>query len=446
MNEIESIFGTDGIRGKTNEYPMTADVAMKLAAILGNKIIKKSDPHSLKRVIIGKDTRKSCYLFEAAMESGFAASGIDVILTGPIPTPAVSILTKSLRADMGIMISASHNQFEDNGIKIFDRHGLKLSDTKQNELDGLVRHSNISDFFCKSGETGRVSRLDDAVGRYIESIKSSFPSDLSLTGLKIALDVANGAAYRIAPEIFRELGAEVFVFNNYPNGENINKDCGSTYPDFISRKTVEHGCDIGLSLDGDADRIIICDELGNIIDGDYIIAAIVTHYQNLNKLKGNKVITTIMSNMGFEGYIKSRNLELIRTNVGDRNVLYKMMEVGANVGGEQSGHIILSDHSCTGDGILSALQLLAFRAYNKLKTSDIGKLFVRYPQIMRNIKHPDQTKLANLEIQKFESELGRDGRILIRKSGTENVLRIMIEGINSEVNHSVMEAILKSLS
>ena len=421
---MREIFGTDGIRNRVNEYPMTADFVMHLAAFLGSEIIRNADNNSLKKVVIGKDTRRSCYVFEAAIEAGFASAGVDVVLTGPIPTPAISMLVKSLRCDMGIMISASHNKFIDNGIKIFDKNGLKISSEYQTKIEKMMQSTKPSDFFCEPSQTGMVKRLDDVVGRYIEAVKSSFPSFLNLSGIKIALDLANGAGYKIAPAVFTELGAKVFVFNNDPNGININLDCGSTYPEKISEFTKQNGCFIGFALDGDGDRLIVSDEFGNIIDGDYIIGAITTYFLESKKLRGSCVVSTIMSNLGLEEYISSLGLDFVRTAVGDKNVLYKMIELDSNIGGEQSGHIILSDYSLSGDGILSAIQILAFLLSSGKKASDISKLFDKYPQVLRSVAFVSNKKLE--EATYFASNI-KDARVIVRKSGTEPVVRIMVE-------------------
>jgi phosphoglucosamine mutase len=437
-----SIFGTDGVRGRVNEYPMTPEIAMKIASIIGSKTVKSFNG-GLKRVIIGKDTRKSCYMLESAITAGLISAGADVILTGPLPTPAVSMLTTSLRANYGIMISASHNLFEDNGIKIFDHNGVKISDDEQHEIERSLQLP-YEKFYTEASAVGKVRRLDDVIGRYVEFVKSSISKSVRFSGIKIVLDVANGAAYKIAPEIFEELGAEVCVLNDTPNGENINKNCGSTYPDVISQKVKELGYDIGIAVDGDADRVIICDENGEIIDGDFIIGAIAKFMLEEKRLAGEKIVLTVMSNLGLEHFLKGLGVEVFRTPVGDRHVIAKMQEIGANLGGEQSGHIVLNDYSKTGDGILSALQILAFLIKNNLKASDIFKMFKKIPQSLVNISFPHGYKInlndeaLNQLILETEAEMGDEGRILVRKSGTENLVRIMVEGINKAKNKDAL--------
>lgn len=438
-----SIFGTDGIRGLVNEYPMTPEIAMKIALILGNMSVLNHHKTSFNRVIVGKDTRQSGYMVEAAMTAGLIAAGADVILTGPVPTPAISMLTKSLRASFGVMISASHNPYEDNGIKIFDNEGMKLSDDTQYEIEKRLQYP-YEKFYTESKYVGKGRRLDDVIGRYIEHVKSSIPKDITFQGMKVVLDVANGSAYRIAPAILAELGAEVAIMNNEPNGENINEGCGATFPSKISEKVKQLSFDIGIALDGDGDRLIMCDEKGEIIDGDYIIAAIAKHMKEESRLKQNTVVLTVMSNYGLEDYLQNLNIKVFKTAVGDRNVVQKMQELGACLGGEPSGHIILRDYSKTGDGILSAIQIISFLVKHKLNASVISQLFVKVPQIIRNIPI-EKSKKFNLnipEIQGFLSEcetmLNGSGRVLVRKSGTEPLLRLMVEGRNESLNDSCM--------
>jgi phosphoglucosamine mutase len=443
-----SIFGTDGLRGKVNEYPMTPEIAMKIAAILGHKSFSKKE--GLCRVVIGKDTRRSCYMIESAMTAGLIASGADVILTGPVPTPAISMLTKSLRAEFGIMISASHNLFEDNGIKIFDSNGIKISDEMQHEIEKLLQLP-YEKFYTESSLVGKVRRLDDVIGRYIEFVKSSISKDINFNGVKIVLDVANGAAYKIAPEIFRELGAEVFVLNDEPDGKNINSLCGSTHPDIISKKIKEMGFDIGIAVDGDADRLIICDEKGEVIDGDYIIGAIAKSMHSENKLTSNTVVLTVMSNISLEKFLNNLGLNVIRTAVGDRNVIKEMIAQNSNLGGEQSGHIILRDYSKTGDGILAAIQIISYLVKEKLKTSSITTLFKKTPQTLVNLLLSKEKKIdlnhedIKSEITECEKILNGNGRILVRKSGTENLIRIMVEGEDAIKNKKCIQALEKVL-
>ncbi len=440
-----SIFGTDGLRAKVNEYPMTIEIAMKIASIIGHKTAKNNN-NTLKNVVVGKDTRKSCYMIESAIVAGLTSAGANVILTGPVPTPAVSMLTSSLRASYGIMISASHNSFEDNGIKIFNCNGVKITDEEQAEIEKLLQLPSEK-FYTESKYVGKARRLDDVIGRYVEFVKFSVPKSLNFTKLKVVLDVANGAAYKIAPEILEELGVTLHTINNNPNGENINHECGSTFPEVLSKTVKELKFDLGISLDGDADRLIMCDEKGEIVDGDYIIGAMVKFLLEEKKLKEDSVILTVMSNTGLEKFLNSLRLKTYRTGVGDRNIITKMNEIKCNVGGEPSGHIILNDYSKTGDGILASLQVMSYLVKNNLKASDIFKLFNKVPQKLTNLKF-DKSKKMNLKdeevesfIKKIEEELG-EGRILVRKSGTENVLRIMVEGEDVKKNDKITKKLV----
>ena len=387
-------------------------------------------------VIIGKDTRLSGYMLEPALTSGFIAAGADVVLTGPIPTPAVAFMTRSLRADLGVVISASHNPYYDNGIKFFNSDGFKIS---QNDEIAISQKFNEKSKLTSTEFMGKAKRLDDATGRYVEFVKSSFPKDLGLSGLKIALDTANGAAYKIAPQVFWELGAEIVQIGDKPDGLNINHNCGATHTELLQKTVIENKADIGIALDGDADRLIVVDEKGEIVDGDFLIAAIATFWKSLGKLKGENVVATKMSNLAMERYLNSIGLKLERSDVGDKYVIQKMLEIGANIGGEKSGHIIPIDYSSTGDGCISALQILAFLQREQKKTSEIRKLYKPYPQLMINV--PKIIDLNDVEIShcinRIENEiLGKRGRIIVRKSGTEPITRIMIEselesGINS---------------
>ncbi len=428
------LFGTDGIRGESNKTPMDTETALKVGLAAGAYFTKGGHRH---RVIIGKDTRLSGYMIEPALTAGFISMGMDVFLVGPMPTPAVALVTRSMRADVGVMISASHNPYYDNGIKLFQPNGLKLSDDAEEEIEALM-NSDLSQYKAKPADLGRAKRIDDAPGRYIEYLKQTFPKRLKLKGLKIVLDCANGAAYKIAPIIFWELGAEVVTINNNPDGFNINDHCGSTYPESLIKKVKETGADIGIALDGDADRVVICDEKGNIVDGDQIMATIATSWHKQGKLKGNALVTTVMSNMGLEKYIESLGLKLERTRVGDRNVMAKMRDIGCNLGGEQSGHIIFNDYTTTGDGILASLHLLSALAENGGKASDVLHVFEPWPQILRNIKIDKEktNPLENDKIKKLisdaEDKLGDNGRLVIRKSGTEPLIRIMSEGVDKK--------------
>jgi phosphoglucosamine mutase len=381
------VFGTDGIRGTVNTHPITPAFFVKLGNALGYYLkLKHLNQNQKPKVLIGKDTRLSGYMIESSLMSGLVSAGVDVILTGPLPTPAISILTLGMRAEAGIMITASHNQFYDNGVKIFDDKGAKISKQTQQQIEDLLDTQDTSKFLVASPEFGRAKRIEDASGRYVEFVKNTFPKNLSLKGLKIALDCANGAAYKLAPDIFWELGAEVYTFNNNPNGLNINLECGSTYPGFVSSKVKETGADIGISLDGDADRIIICDEKGQIMDGNHIIGVIANYLYSKGNLKSSKVVSTIIANMGLELYLNSLGISLERTPVGDSFVGAAMNDAGCNLGGEPSGHILLSDYCKTGDAIIASLQLLAVMLDSGVKASELCKIFEKTPSVEQNIK------------------------------------------------------------
>ena len=441
-------FGTDGIRGPANKFPMTAEIALKVGMAIGAKFIDGDHRH---RVVIGKDTRLSGYVIEPALTAGLAAVGMDVFLVGPVPTPAVSMLTRSIRADIGIMISASHNPYHDNGIKIFTRDGHKLSDKLEREIESLIE-GDITPHLAKSENFGRVKRLDDASNRYIEFVKNSFPKDKTLTNLKIVVDCANGASYNIAPKIFWELGAEVIEIGTNPDGFNINEKCGSTYPETLREKVLETKADIGIALDGDADRLLIVDEKGSVIDGDKLIAMIAEKLHNDGNLKRDTVVITQMSNLALENYLSYIGVSTIRSQVGDRYVLAEMRKNGCNFGGEQSGHIVLSDYSTTGDGLIAALQVLSVICETKKTVSEAFDLFELFPQILKNTKF-DQSKSNPLEektlqdfIKEKEQELGESGRILVRKSGTENLIRVMVEGIDEYQIEKITDDIIRKIN
>lgn len=422
-------FGTDGIRGRANTHPMTAEVAMRVGMAAGKQFTRGDHTH---RVVIGKDTRLSGYMLEPALAAGFTSMGMDVIMVGPMPTPAVAMLTRSLRADLGVMISASHNPYEDNGIKLFGPDGYKLSDDIEREIEERM-DNGYDKHLVDAPKLGRAQRLENAVGRYIEFAKNTFPKQLRLDGLKVVVDCANGAAYRTAPSVLWELGAEVVAVGVSPNGTNINKGCGSTAPSYICEQVVAHGADIGIALDGDADRVLIADEHGQLVDGDQLMA-LIAHYWNVSgKLKGRAVVATIMSNLGLEKYLESIGLGLIRTNVGDRYVVERMRDGGYNVGGEQSGHIVLSDFTTTGDGIIAALQVLAVVVQAAKPVSEVCRMFTPFPQLLRNVRYapgvqPLENAVVKDAIAAGESRLNGSGRIVIRKSGTEPVIRVMAEG------------------
>jgi len=441
----KKFFGTDGIRGQSNKFPMTAEIALKVGMAVGARFMDGNHKH---RVVIGKDTRLSGYLIEPALTAGFSSVGMDVFLLGPVPTPAVSMLTKSLRADIGIMISASHNPYQDNGIKIFDSQGNKLSDNIEIEIENLIE-KDLSIYLAKPDQIGRVTRLDDGKERYVEFVKNSFAKDKNLSRLKIILDCANGAAYSIAPKIFWELGAEVIPIGIKPNGFNINEECGSTNPKLLQRKVIEEKADIGIALDGDADRLVIVDENGQIIDGDKLIAIIAEKLHNEGNLKKDTVVITQMSNMALENYLSYIGISTKRVAVGDRYVLDEIKKNGYNFGAEQSGHIVLSDFSSTGDGLVAALQVLSILVNNKVKASSISNIFDLNPQILKNVKTKNSNILEIKEVQDFIKEsqenLGKKGRIFIRKSGTENLIRIMIEGDNLGEISKICEMIYQKI-
>jgi len=441
-------FGTDGIRGTANKFPMTAEIALKVGMAIGAKFIDGDHRH---RVVIGKDTRLSGYVIEPALTAGLAAVGMDVFLVGPVPTPAVSMLTRSIRADIGIMISASHNPYHDNGIKIFTRDGHKLSDKLEREIESLIE-GDITPHLAESKNFGRVKRLDDASNRYIEFVKNSFPKDKTLTNLKIVVDCANGASYNIAPKIFWELGAEVIEIGTNPDGFNINEKCGSTHPEALSKKVLETKADIGIALDGDADRLLIVDEKGNAIDGDKLIALIAEKLHDDGNLKKDTVVITQMSNLALENYLNYIGVSTIRAQVGDRYVLEEMRKNGCNFGGEQSGHIVLSDYSTTGDGLIAALQVLSVICENKKPASEVLNLFELFPQLLKNIKfdankkNPLEEKTVQDFIKEKANELGENGRILVRKSGTENLIRVMVEGKNQHQIEKIADEIIAKMN
>ena len=421
-------FGTDGIRGKANTDPMTADIALRVGLAAGQQFTRGDHRH---RVIIGKDTRLSGYLLEPALTAGFVAAGMDVILIGPLPTPAVAMLTRSLRADLGVMISASHNPYQDNGIKLFGPDGYKLSDEIETEIEAGMA-SGAADGLAGPDMLGRAQRLDDAQGRYIEFVKNTFPRRRGLEGLKIVLDCANGAAYRVAPTVLWELGAEVVPLGVSPDGFNINQDCGSTCPELMQSQVVKQGADLGIALDGDADRLIMADQNGAVLDGDQLMACVAEYWHRSGRLKGGGVVSTAMSNLGLERYLDGLGLELARTRVGDRYVVEHMRQNGFNVGGEQSGHIVLTDIATTGDGLIAALQVLAVVVESARPVSEVCRLFDPLPQVLVNVPVNGGGVLESPEIKKAvsagEKKLGRGGRIVIRESGTEPVVRVMAEG------------------
>ena len=421
-------FGTDGIRGQSNLFPMTPDLAMRVGIAVGTIFRNGAHRH---RVVIGKDTRLSGYMLENALVAGFTAAGLDVFLLGPIPTPGVAMLTRSLRADIGVMISASHNPFEDNGIKLFGPDGYKLSDEMEGQIEDLL-DKDMTAQLARSQEIGRAKRVEGDIYRYIEHAKRTLPRDVTLQGLRVAIDCANGAAYKVAPLALWELGADVVTIGNEPNGLNINLECGSTHPAALSRKVHEVRADIGIALDGDADRVLIVDENGTVIDGDQLMAVIANSWASDGLLKGNGVVATVMSNLGLERYLNRQGLDLHRTKVGDRYVVEHMRQHGFNVGGEQSGHIVLSDFGTTGDGLVAALQVLACVKRQDKTVSEVCHSFEPVPQVLKNVRVSAGMPLENAAVRQAiadaEAELAGNGRLLIRPSGTEPLIRVMAEG------------------
>jgi len=432
-----SYFGTDGIRGLTNEAPMTADIAMRVGQAAGAHFLRGDHRH---RVVIGKDTRLSGYMMESALVAGFTSVGMDVIMVGPMPTPGVAMLTKTMRADLGVMISASHNPYVDNGIKLFGPDGFKLSDTAEAAIEELLEKPPK---VVSAEHIGRARRVEDARGRYINDAKATFPPKLRLDGLKIVIDCANGAAYQVAPSALWELGAEVITLGVSPNGTNINDNCGSTYPEGLCQRVVEEGAAIGLALDGDADRLIVVDEKGRIVDGDQLMALIASDWKKRGQLKGTAIAATVMSNMGLEKFLADEGLALERARVGDRYVLEMMREKGCNVGGEQSGHLILTDYATTGDGLIAGLQILAALVTSGKSASELLHLFDPYPQLLKNVHYnggdPLDAESVKAAIAEGDARLAASGRILIRKSGTEPLIRVMAEGEDVGLIESVVD-------
>ena len=432
-------FGTDGIRGRTNAGVMTAATAMKVGQAAGTWFLRGDHRH---RVVIGKDTRLSGYMLENAMVAGFTSVGMDVILLGPMPTPAVAMLTREMRADVGVMISASHNPYEDNGIKLFGPDGYKLSDEAEIAIERLLGEDLP---LAQSADIGRARRIDDARGRYLHAVKQSLPDDVRLDGLKIVVDCANGAAYQVAPAAIWELGAEVISVGVSPNGKNINDNCGSTHTDLLRETVVASGADIGIALDGDADRLIVVDEQGQVVDGDQIMALIGSEFAARGALQGGGVVATVMSNLGLERFLNGRGLDLVRTAVGDRYVLERMRSGGFNVGGEQSGHMILSDHATTGDGTIAALQVLAALVRAGKPASEVLHLFDPVPQLLKNVRFsggkPLEAASVKAVIADAEAQLAGRGRLVIRPSGTEPVIRVMAEGDDAGEVERIVDAI-----
>ncbi len=438
------LFGTDGIRGTANRAPMDAATALRLGQAAGRYFNRGAHRH---RVVIGKDTRLSGYMLEPALTAGFIGAGMDVVIVGPLPTPAIALLTRSLRADLGVMVSASHNLYEDNGIKLFGPDGLKLSDAQEAEIEALMA-AGLSAALVAPARLGRASRLEDAPGRYIEAAKQSFPRGLTLEGLRVVVDTAHGAAYRVAPTVLWELGAEVVRIGDAPDGFNINQGCGSTAPGRLAELVRERRADLGIALDGDADRLVLADERGSLVDGDQILALVAGSWHVEGRLRGGAVVATVMSNMGLERHLAERGLGLLRTPVGDRYVGERMREAGCNLGGEQSGHMIMSDFATTGDGLIAALQVLAVLVEEGRPASEVARRFAPLPQ--RNVRYADgasplKDEAVRREIAAQEAKLGARGRVLIRASGTEPVIRVMAEAEEEALVEETVEALAEAI-
>lgn len=440
-------FGTDGIRGKSNTPPMTADLAMRVGAAVGSLFRRGEHRH---RVVIGKDTRLSGYMIENALVAGFTSAGLDVLLLGPIPTPGVAMLTRSMRADIGVMISASHNAYQDNGIKLFGPDGYKLSDEFEAQIEDLV-DADFQSLLVNSDDIGRAKRVDGDIYRYIEFVKRTLPrGSRDFTGLRIVIDCANGAAYKVAPSVLWEMGAEVITLGDEPNGTNINLNCGSTHPEALIKKVHEVRADVGIALDGDADRVLIVDEKGQVVDGDQLMTLIAESWAKEGRLQGDGVVATVMSNLGMERHLSSLDLSLARTKVGDRYVVEHMRKHGFNLGGEQSGHIVMSDFATTGDGLVAALQILSCTQKMGKPVSEVTRRFEPVPQLLKNVRYTGASPLADNHIQSAikdaEAELGQSGRLVIRASGTEPLIRVMAEGDDAIQVEEVVDGLVKVIA
>ncbi len=436
------LFGTDGIRGRANQSPMTGEMAFEIGRAAAYVLKKK---HGRNMILIGKDTRLSGYMLESALTSGMCSMGMDVVLVGPMPTPGIAFVTRSLRVDAGIVISASHNPYDDNGIKFFSSEGFKLPDSIEREIEDAVFSGRLKDIRPLGSEIGKAHRVDDAAGRYIEYVKATFPKGMTLKGVKVVVDCANGASYKITPFVLDELGAEVIAINNKPDGKNINAGCGSTHPQAMQKEVLKHKAHIGIAHDGDGDRTIFCDEKGEIIDGDKIMAICAIDMKKEKRLKNNIVVTTVMSNLGFEIFLKKSGIKIVRTQVGDRYVVEEMLRQGCNLGGEQSGHIVFMDHNTTGDGAISALQVLAVMCKTGKPLSKLASGIPIYPQVLLNVPVPKPKSIEKFPavmsaIKKAEHQL-KGGRILVRPSGTEPKIRIMVEGSSMHKITAIAEGI-----
>jgi phosphoglucosamine mutase len=443
--EKRKLFGTDGIRGVANDPPMTAEMALRLGRAVANLFRYKGRPG---RVVVGKDTRISCYMFETALASGICSMGADCWLCGPLPTPGIAHIASSMRADAGVVISASHNPYTDNGIKVFAGDGFKLPDEMELELESMMASDDLS--LASPRDMGRTMRIDDARGRYVAFLKSTFPRELSLEGLRLVVDCANGAAYKAAPAVFDELGAKVIPLGVQPNGRNINDGCGALHPQTVQRAVLEHDANLGIALDGDADRVIVVDEKGQVVDGDAVMAIIGTRMLKTKTLNHATLVVTVMSNLGLERCVEAAGGKLLRTAVGDRYVVEEMRRGGYNLGGEQSGHLIFLDHMTTGDGVVGALRILATMVREGKPVSELARVMMRYPQVLVNVKVDEKRPLAELDsvgklIAKAEQKLGHDGRVLVRYSGTEHKARVMVEGPSEDLIQGFADEIAAEL-
>jgi len=444
---MDKLFGTDGVRGTANQYPMTADLALRIGAAVG-QYFRRDAPSAVHRVVIGKDTRLSGYMFENALTAGLTSTGMNVLLLGPVPTPAVGLLTRSMRADLGVMISASHNPAVDNGIKFFGPDGFKLSDQVEREIETLVAEGVAP---AAAEDIGRAKRIDDGRFRYIERIKTSFPRQMRLDGLKVVIDCANGAAYRVAPEVLWELGATVIPVGIAPNGKNINEGCGSTRPELAAETVVAHGADVGICLDGDADRVILIDETGKVGDGDQFMALMAERWAEQGILVDGTLVATVMSNLGLEHFLTGKGLHLERTSVGDRYVVERMRQKGFNLGGEQSGHIVMMDHATTGDGLMAGLQFLAALIASGNKASSLLHRFDPVPQLLKNVRFavgqaPLDDQSVKAAITASEEALSGKGRLLIRKSGTEPLVRVMAEHEDPQIMQAAVDRVVEAVT
>lgn len=434
MATTKEYFGTDGVRGRANIYPVTPEIALQLGRAAAYYFRNGGKHHT---IVIGKDTRISGYMLETALASGICSVGVDVMLVGPFPTPATAFITQGMRADAGIVISASHNGFQDNGIKFFDENGYKLPDEAEIAIEKLMGSEELENFRPDAAEIGKAIRLDDATGRYVEYLKRTIPRNFTFEGVRVVVDCANGAGYRAAPSVLHELGADVIDIAANPDGKNINSGCGSLHPEIMCRTVREKGADLGIALDGDADRIIMCDEKGDIVDGDCILAINAKHLREEGRLNKNTIVATVMSNLGLDVAMERLGINVVKSNVGDRYVVHDMKQGGYNLGGEQSGHIIFLDHNTTGDGTLAALQTISILIKNNIRLSEAKRVLKPFPQVLSNVKVKEKRDFASVEnlqycIQRVKNELGARGRVLVRYSGTENVARVMVEGEDCE--------------